>query len=155
MQGFDTLKNLSKETESVQKVYEPKIDSLGRSYATGRRKNSIARVWLKRGSGKIVVNGRDITDYFARPVLRMMINQPIEVVSRVGQYDIMCTVVGGGCSGQAGAVRHGLTRALTHFEPGLRPQLKSGGFLTRDSRIVERKKYGKAGARRSYQFSKR
>ncbi|MDP1724794.1 MAG: 30S ribosomal protein S9 [Alphaproteobacteria bacterium] len=155
MQGFDTLKNLSQETESVQKVYEPKIDSLGRSYATGRRKNSIARVWLKRGSGKIVVNGRDITDYFARPVLRMMINQPIEVVSRVGQYDIMCTVVGGGCSGQAGAVRHGLTRALTHFEPGLRPQLKSGGFLTRDSRIVERKKYGKAGARRSYQFSKR
>ncbi|MDP1976004.1 MAG: 30S ribosomal protein S9 [Alphaproteobacteria bacterium] len=155
MQGFDTLKNLSQETESVQKVYEPKIDALGRSYATGRRKNSIARVWLKRGSGKIVVNGRDITDYFARPVLRMMINQPIEVVSRVGQYDIMCTVVGGGCSGQAGAVRHGLTRALTHFEPGLRPQLKSGGFLTRDSRIVERKKYGKAGARRSYQFSKR
>lgn len=155
MQGFDTLKNLSKETESVQKVYEPKIDSLGRSYATGRRKNSIARVWLKRGSGKIVVNGRDITDYFARPVLRMMINQPIEIVNRVGQYDIMCTVIGGGCSGQAGAVRHGLTRALTHFEPGLRPQLKSGGFLTRDSRIVERKKYGKAGARRSYQFSKR
>lgn len=155
MQGFDTLKNLSKEIEPVQKTYEPKIDSLGRSYATGRRKNSIARVWLKRGSGKIVVNGRDITDYFARPVLRMMINQPIEIVNRIGQYDIMCTVVGGGCSGQAGAVRHGLTRALTHFEPGLRPQLKTGGFLTRDSRIVERKKYGKAGARRSYQFSKR
>jgi small subunit ribosomal protein S9 len=156
MQGLDVLKNLSKTSdESVVKTYEPKIDSLGRSYATGRRKNSIARVWVKRGSGKITVNGRDITDYFARPVLRMMINQPIEIVNRVGQYDINCTVVGGGCSGQAGAVRHGLTRALTCFEPGLRPQLKSGGFLTRDSRIVERKKYGKAGARRSYQFSKR
>lgn len=155
MQGFDALKNLSKNVEPVVKSTEPKLDKLGRSYATGRRKNSIARVWLKRGSGKIVVNGRDITDYFARPVLRMMINQPIELVNRVGQYDIHCTVVGGGCSGQAGAVRHGLTRALTLFEPGLRPQLKVEGFLTRDSRVVERKKYGKAGARRSYQFSKR
>ena len=156
MQGFDALKNLSNTSEDVvQKTYEPKIDSLGRSYATGRRKNSIARVWVKRGSGKITVNGRDITDYFARPVLRMMINQPIEVANRVGQYDIICTVVGGGCSGQAGAVRHGLTRALTGFEPALRPQLKSEGFLTRDSRVVERKKYGKRKARRSFQFSKR
>lgn len=155
MQGFDALKNLSKNAEPVVKSTEPKLDKLGRSYATGRRKNSVARVWLKRGSGKIVVNGRDITDYFARPVLRMMINQPIELVNRVGQYDIHCTVVGGGCSGQAGAVRHGLTRALTLFEPALRPQLKLEGFLTRDSRVVERKKYGKAGARRSYQFSKR
>ena len=115
----------------------------------------MARVWLKRGSGKIEVNGRDSPVYFARPVLRMMMNQPFVAADRLGQYDVVCTVTGGGLSGQAGAVRHGISRALTFFEPELRPTLKSGGFLTRDSRVVERKKYGKAKARRSFQFSKR
>ena len=134
---------------------ERKVDAQGRSYATGKRKDAIARVWLKPGSGKITVNGRDSTVYFARPVLRMMINQPFSVVNRAGQFDVVCTVVGGGLSGQAGAVRHGISRALTLFEPDLRPTLKQGGFLTRDSRTVERKKYGRAKARRSFQFSKR
>ncbi len=134
---------------------EPQIDALGRAYATGKRKNAVARVWLKRGAGKITVNGREEERYFARPVLRMIIGQPFDAVDRNGQYDIWCTVKGGGLSGQAGAVRHGISRALLRFEPGLRPALKSGGFLTRDSRVVERKKYGKAKARRSFQFSKR
>ena len=134
---------------------ERKVDAQGRAYATGKRKDAIARVWLKPGSGKITVNGRDSTVYFARPVLRMMINQPFSVVNRAGQFDIVATVVGGGLSGQAGAVRHGISRALTLFEPDLRPALKQGGFLTRDSRTVERKKYGRAKARRSFQFSKR
>ena len=134
---------------------ERKVDAQGRAYATGKRKDAIARVWLKPGSGKITVNGRDSTIYFARPVLRMMINQPFSVVNRAGQFDIVATVVGGGLSGQAGAVRHGISRALTLFEPDLRPALKQGGFLTRDSRTVERKKYGRAKARRSFQFSKR
>ena len=134
---------------------EPKIDAQGRSYATGKRKNAVARVWIKLGAGRIVVNGREIATYFARPVLRMVINQPFAAVNREGQYDVMCTVAGGGLSGQAGAVRHGISKALTSFEPALRPQLKSGGFLTRDARVVERKKYGKAKARRSFQFSKR
>ena len=135
--------------------YERKVDAQGRSYATGKRKDAIARVWIKPGSGKITVNDRDILVYFARPVLRMMINQPFGVVNRAGQFDVVCTVVGGGLSGQAGAVRHGISRALTLFEPDLRPALKQGGFLTRDSRTVERKKYGRAKARRSFQFSKR
>ncbi|MDP2698259.1 30S ribosomal protein S9 [Thalassospira sp.] len=134
---------------------EAKIDSLGRSYATGRRKNAIARVWIKRGSGKITVNGREFEDYFGRPVLRMVINQPFGAANRKDQYDVVCTVNGGGLSGQAGAVRHGISRALTLFEPELRKPLKAGGFLTRDSRAVERKKYGRAKARRSFQFSKR
>ncbi|MBL9036113.1 MAG: 30S ribosomal protein S9 [Rhodospirillaceae bacterium] len=134
---------------------ERKVDAQGRSYATGRRKDAIARVWLKPGSGKVTVNDRDITVYFARPVLRMMINQPFSIVNRLGQFDVVCTVVGGGLSGQAGAVRHGISRALTLFEPDLRSALKQGGFLTRDSRTVERKKYGRAKARRSFQFSKR
>ncbi|MGH6988294.1 MAG: 30S ribosomal protein S9 [Stellaceae bacterium] len=133
----------------------PKLDAQGRAYATGKRKNAIARVWLKRGSGKVTVNGRDSPIYFARPVLRMIIAQPFEVANRTGQYDVVCTVLGGGLSGQAGAVRHGISRALTYCEPTLRPVLKSVGFLTRDSRVVERKKYGKAKARRSFQFSKR
>ena len=136
-------------------VVEPKIDEQGRSYATGKRKNAVARVWLKLGSGTVTVNGRDQETYFARPVLRMILNQPFTAVGREGQYDIWCTVAGGGLSGQAGAVRHGISKALTSFEPGLRPVLKKGGFLTRDSRVVERKKYGKAKARRSFQFSKR
>ena len=134
---------------------EPKIDAQGRSYATGKRKNAVARVWLKPGSGRIVVNGRELEIYFARPVLRMIINQPLKVAGRDGQFDVQCTVTGGGLSGQAGAVRHGISRALTFYEPDLRPVLKKGGFLTRDSRVVERKKYGKRKARRSFQFSKR
>jgi small subunit ribosomal protein S9 len=134
---------------------KPKLDAQGRAYATGKRKNAVARVWIKPGNGKITVNDRDILVYFARPVLRMMINQPFSVVNRAGQFDVVCTVAGGGLSGQAGAVRHGISRALTLFEPDLRPALKQGGFLTRDSRTVERKKYGRAKARRSFQFSKR
>ncbi len=133
----------------------PKLDAQGRAYATGKRKNAVARVWIKPGSGKITVNGRDSPVYFARPVLRMLLNQPFVVANRLGQFDVVCTVAGGGLSGQAGAVRHGISRALTHYEPELRPTLKAGGFLTRDSRVVERKKYGRAKARRSFQFSKR
>jgi small subunit ribosomal protein S9 len=134
---------------------QPQRDELGRSYATGKRKNAVARVWIKPGNGKIEVNGRDSPVYFARPVLRMLLNQPFVVCDRLGQFDVWCTVKGGGLSGQAGAVRHGISKALTYYEPGLRPVLKHGGFLTRDSRVVERKKYGKAKARRSFQFSKR
>jgi small subunit ribosomal protein S9 len=134
---------------------KPKLDPQGRAYATGKRKNAVARVWIKPGSGKITVNGRDSPVYFARPVLRMLLNQPFVVAERLGQFDVVCTVVGGGLSGQAGAVRHGISKALTYYEPGLRPVLKTNGFLTRDSRVVERKKYGKAKARRSFQFSKR
>ena len=134
---------------------EPKIDDLGRAYATGKRKNAVARVWVKPGAGRITVNGRDDETYFARPVLRMILNQPFVVAERVSQFDVICTVKGGGLSGQAGAVRHGISRALLNYEPGLRGVLKKGGFLTRDSRVVERKKYGKAKARRSFQFSKR
>jgi len=133
----------------------PQIDRQGRSYATGRRKDAVARVWIKPGKGVITVNERPVETYFARPVLRMMINQPFSVASRENQYDVLCTVKGGGLSGQAGAVRHGISQALARFEPGLRPALKKVGFLTRDARVVERKKYGKAKARRSFQFSKR
>lgn len=134
---------------------EPKIDAQGRSYATGKRKNAIARVWIKPGTGKITVNGRDQETYFARPVLRMILAQPLQVVDRVGLFDVVCTVKGGGLSGQAGAVRHGVSKALTYYEPALRPPLKAAGFLTRDSRVVERKKFGRRKARRSFQFSKR
>ncbi len=133
----------------------PRIDPQGRSYATGKRKNAVARVWIKPGSGKITVNGRDVETYFARAVLRMIINQPLSTAERRDQFDVMCTVKGGGLSGQAGAVRHGLSRALVYYEPALRPVLKKGGFLTRDARVVERKKYGRRKARRSFQFSKR
>ncbi len=134
---------------------EPKRDALGRSYATGRRKNAVARVWIKPGKGEIIVNGRKVGAYFARPVLRMLITQPFLVTDRYNQFDVFCTVSGGGLSGQAGAVRHGISRALNDYEPELRAVLKAAGFLTRDSRAVERKKYGKAKARRSFQFSKR
>ncbi len=134
---------------------EKEVDAQGRSYATGRRKDAVARVWLKPGTGKITVNGRDQTVYFARPTLRLVINQPFDVTARVGQYDIVATVKGGGLSGQAGAVKHGISQALTKFEPALRSAVKAEGFLTRDSRAVERKKYGKAKARKSFQFSKR
>jgi small subunit ribosomal protein S9 len=135
--------------------YVQKLDKQGRAYATGKRKNAIARVWIKPGRGKITVNGRDQEVYFARPVLRMMIAQPLQVADRLGQFDVIATVVGSGLSGKAGAVRHGLSKALTYYEPGLRAVLKPYGFLTRDSRVVERKKYGKRKARRSFQFSTR
>jgi small subunit ribosomal protein S9 len=142
-------------TESVAPLRTPKIDGQGRSYATGKRKNAVARVWIKPGGGKILVNGRAFEQYFARPVLQMIINQPFKVANRLSQYDVWCTIVGGGLSGQAGALRHGISRALTFFEPDLRPALKQEGFLTRDSREVERKKYGQPKARRRFQFSKR
>ena len=134
---------------------EQEIDKLGRAYATGRRKDAVARVWLKPGTGKIVVNGREENVYFARPVLRMILRQPLIAAARDGQFDVIVTVEGSGLSGQAGAMRHAISKALTYYEPGLRPVLKPGGFLTRDPRAVERKKYGKAKARRSFQFSKR
>ncbi|KQV56990.1 MULTISPECIES: 30S ribosomal protein S9 [unclassified Caulobacter] len=152
-QGFDALASLS--SNPVAASVEPQIDAQGRAYATGKRKNAIARVWIKPGKGSITINGRDQEVYFARPVLRMMIAQPLEVTERLGQFDVVVTVEGSGLSGQAGAIRHGLSKALTLYEPGLRPVLKPHGFLTRDSRVVERKKYGKAKARRSFQFSKR
>jgi len=134
---------------------EPQRDALGRSYATGKRKNAVARVWVKPGTGKITINGKDGPAYFARPVLRMIVQQPLQIANRLGQFDVVATVTGGGLSGQAGAVRHGLSKALTLYEPELRSVLKSVGFLTRDPRVVERKKYGRAKARRSFQFSKR
>ena len=136
-------------------VHVQKLDSQGRAYATGKRKDAIARVWVRPGTGKVIVNDKEYKAYFARPVLQMILRQPIVAANREGQYDIVATVIGGGLSGQAGAVRHGISKALTYYEPGLRGVLKKGGFLTRDSRTVERKKYGKAKARRSFQFSKR
>ena len=154
----DTVNSLEELKEVVAETMtppEPKKDEYGRSYATGRRKDAVARVWIRPGSGKITVNKREVSNYFPRPVLRMMINQPFSVTNREGQFDVVCTCSGGGLSGQAGAVRHGISQALTLFEPDLRPVLKKGGFLTRDSRVVERKKYGRRKARRSFQFSKR
>jgi small subunit ribosomal protein S9 len=151
MEGLAQLKPVAPDAPR----YEKKVDKQGRAYATGKRKNAVARVWIKPGSGKIVVNTRTIEVFFARPVLRMLINQPLVAANRATQFDVICTVSGGGLSGQAGAVRHGIAKALTYFEPDLRSVLKRGGFLTRDSRVVERKKYGKAKARRSFQFSKR
>ncbi|GAB4238727.1 MAG: 30S ribosomal protein S9 [Methyloligellaceae bacterium] len=145
----------SETAEPSAPVYEQKLDAHGRAYATGKRKDAVARVWLKPGPGNIIVNGKDHTAYFARPVLQMILKQPLAAAERVDQYDIHCTVKGGGLSGQAGAVRHGISKALTYYEPELRGVLKKGGFLTRDARVVERKKYGKAKARRSFQFSKR
>jgi len=134
---------------------EPVRDELGRSYATGKRKDAVARVWVKPGSGRVTVNGKEMADYFARPVLQMVIGQPFSVANVSGEFDVMCTVKGGGLSGQAGAVKHGISKALSLYEPSLRPALKAAGFLTRDARVVERKKYGKRKARRSFQFSKR
>ncbi len=155
---LSSLSDLGGSDVSVQPaapVHVQKLDKFGRAYATGKRKDAVAKVWIKPGSGKITVNDRALEVYFARPVLRMILNQPLVAASRVDQYDIMVSCNGGGLSGQAGAVRHGISRALTFFEPELRGVLKQGGFLTRDSRVVERKKYGKAKARRSFQFSKR
>jgi len=134
---------------------EPQIDKQGRSYATGKRKNAVARVWLKPGAGRVMVNGRELVTYFTRPTWRLILSQPFEIAGRVDQYDVICTVKGGGLSGQAGAVRHGISKALTLYEPTLRSALKKAGFLTRDPRVVERKKYGRRKARRSFQFSKR
>ena len=151
--GLDVLAEL--QAEEVVAPVEPKIDAFGRAYATGRRKNAIARVWIKPGNGRVTVNGREQEVFFARPVLRMILRQPFETAERTDQFDVICTVSGGGLSGQAGAVRLGISKALVNYEPGLRPVLKKGGFLTRDSRVVERKKYGRAKARRSFQFSKR
>ena len=156
MSGLESLEALSSAPAAeAAPVHVQKLDAHGRAYATGKRKNAIARVWVKPGTGKITVNDKEFAAYFARPVLQMVLNQPIVAANRVGQYDVVATVVGGGLSGQAGAVRHGISKALTYYEPALRGVLKSGGFLTRDSRVVERKKYGKAKARRSFQFSKR
>ncbi|HYD66469.1 30S ribosomal protein S9 [Azospirillum sp.] len=155
---LSSLKDLAGGTQPAvasAETNEPKLDQFGRAYATGKRKDAVARVWIMPGTGKITVNGRDVEVYFARPVLRMMINQPFGIAGRDGQFDVLCTVTGGGLSGQAGAVRHGISKALTYYEPGLRPPLKAAGFLTRDARVVERKKYGRAKARRSFQFSKR
>ncbi len=154
MQSLDQLSQLKPATPEAPK-YVRKVDKHGRAYATGKRKDAVARVWIKPGAGKVTVNTREVEVYFARPVLRMMIQQPLVAAARAGQYDVICTVAGGGLSGQAGAVRHGISKALTYFEPDLRAILKKGGFLTRDSRVVERKKYGRAKARKSFQFSKR
>jgi len=152
--GEEGAEDKAPEAEAVIEV-KPVIDEKGRSYATGKRKDAVARVWIKPGSGKVTVNGRDQGAYFARPVLRLIVNQPFQVSNRENQFDVEATVKGGGLSGQAGAVKHGISRALTFYEPGLRPLLKKAGFLTRDARVVERKKYGKRKARRSFQFSKR
>ena len=154
MQTLESLSTLKPSTPEAPK-YVQKLDKQGRAYATGKRKNAVARVWVKPGSGKITINARAIEVFFARPVLRMLIQQPLVAANRQTQYDVVCTVSGGGLSGQAGALRHGISKALTYFEPELRTVLKKGGFLTRDSRVVERKKYGKKKARRSFQFSKR
>ena len=154
MQSLDQLSALKPAAPEAPK-YVKKVDKQGRAYATGKRKDAVARVWIKPGAGKVTVNTREVEVYFARPVLRMMIQQPLVAAARAGQYDVVCTVAGGGLSGQAGAVRHGISKALTYFEPDLRTILKKGGFLTRDSRVVERKKYGRAKARKSFQFSKR
>ena len=154
IENIESLKDIS-ETEIQIPLPEKKVDELGRAYATGKRKNAVARVWLKAGSGIIKINNKVSDDYFARPVLRMLINQPLVAADRIDQFDIICSVTGGGLSGQAGAIRHGISKCLVNFEPEVKKALKPGGFLTRDSRVVERKKYGRAKARRSFQFSKR
>ena len=153
--GFDALKGLTASAENDAPVYVQKLDAQGRAYSTGKRKNAIARVWVKPGNGNIIVNDKPASEYFARPVLQMILRQPFDVAGVAGQFDVLATVAGGGLSGQAGAVKHGISKALQLYEPSLRAALKAAGFLTRDSRVVERKKYGKAKARRSFQFSKR
>ena len=154
IENIEDLKNNDSALENTP-LPEKKVDEHGRAYATGKRKNAVARVWLKPGSGIIKIYGKISDDYFARPVLRMLINQPLVAAERVDQFDVTCSVTGGGLSGQAGAIRHGISKCLVNFEPEVKKALKPGGFLTRDSRVVERKKYGRAKARRSYQFSKR
>ena len=154
IKSFEDL-GQSENSENDMILPEKEVDDLGRSYATGKRKDAVARVWLKQGPGNIIINGKSSDDYFARPVLRMLISQPLVASDKKEQFDVICSVTGGGLSGQAGAVRHGISKALVLFEPELKKVLKSGGFLTRDSRVVERKKYGRRKARRSFQFSKR
>ncbi len=154
-QGLEALASLSSNPVEAKVERVQILDKYGRAYATGKRKNAVARVWIKPGSGKWIINDREQEVYFARPVLRMMIAQPLNLTDRASQFDVIVSVHGSGLSGQAGAIRHGLSKALTYYEPGLRPALKAAGFLTRDSRVVERKKYGRAKARRSFQFSKR
>ena|SRR5262245_32248721 len=153
--GLEGLSALQSSAEPAAPAYTQKLDKQGRAYATGKRKNAVARVWIKPGAGKMIVNAKDFSEYFARPVLQMLLKQPLQAAGRLDQFDVMATVTGGGLSGQAGAVRHGISKALTYYEPELRGVLKKGGFLTRDSRVVERKKYGRMKARRSFQFSKR
>ena len=160
IKSLDALKEAVGEVAAAEQgqaviARDPVRDELGRSYATGKRKDAVARVWIKHGSGKVVVNGKEMNKYFARPVLQMILAQPFSVAGVTGEFDVMATVKGGGLSGQAGAVKHGISKALQLYEPSLRPALKAAGFLTRDSRVVERKKYGKAKARKSFQFSKR
>ena len=154
MADLQSLERLAPQAAAAP-VHVQKLDKHGRAYATGKRKDALARVWVTRGAGRILVNEKDFSEYFARPVLQMIVQQPIVAANRAGQYDVRATVSGGGLSGQAGALRHGISRALTYYEPELRGVLKKGGFLTRDARVVERKKYGKRKARRSFQFSKR
>jgi small subunit ribosomal protein S9 len=155
MAELQSLQDLPAPASPAAPVYVQKLDAAGRAYATGKRKDAVARVWVTRGAGKVIINGKDFTAYFARPVLQMIVQQPILAASRGGQYDVNATVSGGGLSGQAGAVRHGISKALTRYEPALRNAIKQAGFLTRDPRVVERKKYGRKKARRSFQFSKR
>ncbi len=158
MTKLESLKDIKSATATEVSTFEarkPKRDKLGRSYATGKRKDAVARVWIKAGKGNVTVNAKSIDTYFARPVLKMIINQPFEIANRVNEFDVICTVKGGGLSGQAGAIKHGISKALNEYEPELRAVLKKAGFLTRDDRTVERKKYGKAKARKSFQFSKR
>lgn len=155
LNSLEDLAEVAVSEAEAPRVYVQKLDAQGRSYATGKRKDAVARVWIKPGSGKVTVNGKEFREYFARPVLQLIVEQPLNAAERREQYDIVATVAGGGLSGQAGAVRHGISKALTYFEPELRAVLKKGGFLTRDSRVVERKKYGRAKARKSFQFSKR
>ncbi len=152
---LQSFQDLAPPPEPAAPVHVQKLDGSGRAYATGKRKDAVARVWLAPGAGRILVNNKDFTEFFARPVLQMIVQQPIVAANRTGQYDVKATVSGGGLSGQAGALRHGISKALTYYEPDLRGPLKKGGFLTRDARVVERKKYGKRKARRSFQFSKR
>ena len=152
---LETVASIDEASADTAAIREPKRDDFGRSYATGKRKDAIARVWIKPGSGKVMVNGKEMNSYFARPVLQMILRQPFQVAGVEDQFDVNATVKGGGLSGQAGAVKHGISKALQLYEPALRGALKSAGFLTRDSRVVERKKYGKRKARRSFQFSKR
>jgi len=155
LNSLEDLGEAATPVDDAAPVYTQKLDQYGRAYATGKRKDAVARVWLKPGNGRVTVNGKEFAQYFARPVLQLILQQPIIAADRKDQYDIVATVAGGGLSGQAGAVRHGISKALTYFEPELRGVLKKGGFLTRDSRVVERKKYGRAKARKSFQFSKR
>ena len=155
IESLQDIKNAAKVEAAETVVRKAKKDKFGRSYATGKRKDAVARVWIKAGKGNITINDKSVDQYFARPVLKMIINQPFEVANRINEFDVVCTVKGGGLSGQAGAIKHGISKALNEYEPELRTVLKKAGFLTRDDRVVERKKYGKAKARRSYQFSKR